>query len=30
VTLFDPLRRWNLIHWITAGALNYIWNGAII
>ena len=30
VTLFDPLRRWNLVHWITAGALNYIWNGAII
>ena len=30
VTLFDPLRRWNIIHWLTAGALNYIWNGAII
>ena len=30
VTLFDPLRRWNLLHWITAIALNYIWNGAII
>jgi len=30
VTLFDPLRRWNLLHWITSIALNYIWNGAII
>ena len=30
VTLFDPLRRWNLLHWITTIALNYIWNGAII
>ena len=30
VTIFDPLRRWNLIHWLTTFALNYIWNGAII
>jgi beta-glucosidase len=30
VTLFDPLRRWNLLHWITTIVLNYIWNGAII
>lgn len=30
VTLFDPLRRWNLLHWITTLILNYIWNGAII
>lgn len=30
VTLFDPLKRWNLLHWITSMALNYIWNGAII
>ena len=30
VTIFDPYRRWNLIHWITCYALNYIWNGAII
>ena len=27
VTLFDPLRRWNLIHWITAKVLNHLWNG---
>ena len=30
VTLFDPLRRWNLLHWITTIILNYVWNGAII
>ncbi len=30
VTIFDPYRRWNLLHWITSFALNYIWNGAII
>ena len=30
VTIFDPYRRWNLLHWITTFALNYIWNGAII
>ena len=30
MTIFDPLRRWNLIHWLTTFALNYIWNGAII
>ena len=30
ITLFDPLKRWNLLHWITSIALNYIWNGAII
>jgi beta-glucosidase len=30
VTIFDPLRRWNLLHWITAFILNHIWNGAII
>ena len=30
VTLFDPLRRWNMLHWITTLILNYIWNGAII
>ena len=27
VTLFDPLRRWNLVHWITAKVLNHLWNG---
>ena len=27
VTLFDPLRRWNLAHWITAKVLNHLWNG---
>jgi len=27
VTLFDPLRRWNLIHWVTAKVLNHLWNG---
>ena len=30
VTIFDPYRRWNIVHWITSYALNYIWNGAII
>ena len=30
VTIFDPLRRWNLLHWVTAFILNHIWNGAII
>ena len=30
VTIFDPYRRWNLLHWLTTFALNYIWNGAII
>ena len=30
VTIFDPYRRWNLFHWLTTFALNYIWNGAII
>ena len=30
VTIFDPYRRWNLLHWLTSFALNYIWNGAII
>ena len=30
VTIFDPLRRWNIIHWITSMLLNYVWNGAII
>ena len=30
VTIFDPLRRWNIIHWITSMILNYIWNGAIV
>ncbi|MDP6906695.1 MAG: family 1 glycosylhydrolase [Candidatus Thalassarchaeaceae archaeon] len=30
VTIFDPLHRWNLIHWITTFILNHIWNGAII
>ncbi len=30
VTIFDPLRRWNLVHWLTTFILNHIWNGAII
>ena len=30
VTIFDPLRRWNIIHWITSMILNYVWNGAIV
>ena len=30
VTLFDPIRRWNLIDWVTARVLDYIWNNAII
>ena len=30
VTIFDPYRRWNILHWLTSFALNYIWNGAII
>ena len=30
VTIFDPYRRWNIIHWITSIILNYVWNGAII
>ncbi len=30
ITIFDPLRRWNLLHWLTAFILNHIWNGAII
>ena len=30
VTLFDPLSRWNILHWITSIVLEYIWNGAII
>ena len=30
VTIFDPLRRWNLLHWLTTFILNHIWNGAII
>jgi len=30
ITLFDPLRRWNLLHWLTARVLNHLWNGAWI
>ena len=30
ITIFDPLRRWNLLHWLTTFILNHIWNGAII
>ncbi len=30
VTLFDPLKRWNLLHWTTSAALNFVWNGAIV
>ena len=30
ITLFDPLYRWNLVHWITSIVLDYVWNGAII
>jgi len=30
ITIFDPLHRWNLLHWLTTFILNHIWNGAII
>ena len=30
ITIFDPLRRWNLLHWLTTFILNHIWNGAMI
>ena len=30
ITIFDPLRRWNLLHWLTARVLNHLWNDAWI